>query len=160
MWYNCHCTTATAFLVHEKVIVGIQAIFVKYWSEVVHAILNRFIIFSANKMQLSFQQGKAASLPTAHSVASGLSPPFAGELCYKICKQYVDEIVTVNDQQLAIASRTLYRKGLVVEPAGAASFAALIFNKIPNLYGNVVAVVTGGNATPLELDKLFDSIKE
>ena len=106
-------------------------------------------------MQRSFRQGKAVSLPTAHSVASGLSPPFAGKNCYEICKAYVDEIVTVNDRELATAARAMYDKGLVVEPAGAASFAAIMFDKIPDLRGNVVAVVTGGNATPQELTDLF-----
>jgi len=110
-------------------------------------------------MQLSFQQGKAASLPTAHSVASGLSPPFAGKNCYEICKAFVDDIVTVSDRELAEAARILYEKGLVVEPAGAASFASILFNKIPDLRGDVVAVVTGGNATPQELEDLFKLTK-
>lgn len=111
-------------------------------------------------MQRSFQQNKAVMLPTAHSVASGLSPPFAGDICYEVCRKYVDAIVTVNDQELAMAAKALYDKGLVVEPAGAASFASIMFNKIPNLRGNVVAVVTGGNATPDELSSLFNSIKK
>ena len=106
-------------------------------------------------MQLSFQQEKAVTLPTAHSVASGLSPPFAGEICYEYCKAFVNEIVTVSDRELAIAAKTMYEKGLLVEPAGAASFAAILFNKIPDLGGNVVAVVTGGNATPEEMTNLF-----
>ena len=110
-------------------------------------------------MQRSFEQKRAVSLPTARSVASGLSPPFAGELCYEICKKYVDDIVTVDDQELAIAAKTLYEKGFVVEPAGAASFASIMFDKIPDLRGNVVVVVTGGNATPEELSLLFNSIK-
>ena len=120
---------------------------------------SRIFIFLANTMQLSFQKGEAVSLPTAHSVASGLSPPFAGENCYEICKAFVDDIVTVNDRELATAARTMYEKGLVVEPAGAASFASIMFDKIPNLRGNVVALVTGGNATPQELTDLFKLIE-
>lgn len=37
-------------------------------------------IFAANVMYLSFQKGDAAELPTSHSKASGLSPPYAGKM--------------------------------------------------------------------------------
>lgn len=55
------------------------------------------------------------------------------------------------------AVKTLYHAGLVVEPSGAAAFAALQANKIPNLSpeSNVVVLVTGGNVTPEELCDLI-----
>ena len=47
---------------------------------------------------------------------------------------------------------TLYNGGLVVEPSGAAAFAALLHNKIPDVAGKkVVVIITGGNVTPEEL---------
>ena len=56
------------------------------------------------------------------------------------------------------AVKTFYQAGLVVEPSGAAAFAALQANKIPDLSegSNVVAIVTGGNVTPEELCDLMN----
>ena len=53
--------------------------------------------------------------------------------------------------------KTLFHAGLVVEPSGAAAFAALQTNKIPDLSpgSNVVVMVTGGNVTPEELCDLI-----
>lgn len=55
------------------------------------------------------------------------------------------------------AVKTLFHAGLVVEPSGAAAFAALQANKIPDLSpgSNVVVMVTGGNVTPEELCDLL-----
>lgn len=50
--------------------------------------------------------------------------------------------------------KTLYNLGLVVEPSGAAAFAALQSNKIPDVEGKrVVVMVTGGNVTMEDLVK-------
>ena len=53
--------------------------------------------------------------------------------------------------------KTFFHAGLVVEPSGAAAFAALQANKIPNVMpeSNVVVMVTGGNITPEELCDLI-----
>ena len=53
--------------------------------------------------------------------------------------------------------KTFYHAGLVVEPSGAAAFAALQANKIPDLVpgSNIVVMVTGGNITPEELCNLI-----
>ena len=48
--------------------------------------------------------------------------------------------------------KTLYHAGLVVEPSGAAAFAALLAKKVPNTVGcKIVVFITGGNVTPDEL---------
>lgn len=53
--------------------------------------------------------------------------------------------------------QTFFHAGLVVEPSGAAAFAALQSNKIPDVLpgSNVVVMVTGGNVTPEELCNLI-----
>ena len=106
-------------------------------------------------MQLSFREGKACQLPTSRSVAAGLAPQFTGKRCYAHANAFVDGIVTVTDRELVIATKALYGKGLVVEPSGAAAFAALLCGKLPEIRGNVVVVITGGNSTPDELSDLF-----
>ena len=53
--------------------------------------------------------------------------------------------------------KTFFHAGLVVEPSGAAAFAALQANKIPDILpgSNVVVMVTGGNITLEELCNLI-----
>ncbi|KAK7902005.1 hypothetical protein WMY93_018774 [Mugilogobius chulae] len=88
----------------------------------------------------------------AKSIASGLAPPFAGKLPFELCKQYVEGIVLVNDEEIKSAVSTLYRAGLVVEPSGAAAFASVVSNKIPDLEGKkVVCILSGGNIGKDEL---------
>lgn len=102
-------------------------------------------------MYESFKAGKPVGRPV-HSVAAGLSPPFAGAICYKQCKQYVDDILLVLDSEILASVMTLYNAGLVVEPSGAAAFAALQHGKVPDVNDKtVVVVITGGNMSPEEL---------
>ena len=57
----------------------------------------------------------------------------------------------------------LYRRGLVVEPSGAAALAALIHGRVPHVQNKkVVVVVSGGNITPAEINQMlpdFDQCK-
>ena len=57
--------------------------------------------------------------------------------------------------QSSRAVKTLYHAGLVVEPSGAAAFAALLAEKVPNTVGcKIVVFITGGNVTPDELSAI------
>uniref|UniRef100_A0A8C9T636 L-serine deaminase n=1 Tax=Scleropages formosus TaxID=113540 RepID=A0A8C9T636_SCLFO len=72
-------------------------------------------------------------------------------LPYDICKELVKDIVLVTDEEIKAAVSTLYQSGFVVEPSGAAAFAAIINNKIPNITGKRVVVVLSGGNIGLEL---------
>ncbi|CAL8318720.1 unnamed protein product [Lota lota] len=75
----------------------------------------------------------------AKSIASGLAPPSAGSLLYQLCRRHVDQIVLVSDEEIKTAVSVLYRSGLVVEPSGAAAFAAVVAgDKIPDVAGKSV----------------------
>jgi threonine dehydratase len=84
------------------------------------------------------------------SIADGLAAPFTGEATLAVCRERVDEIVLVSEEEIEEGFRFLYgRAKLACEPAGAASTAALLAGKIPLEPGEtVVAVVSGGNAAP------------
>ena len=84
------------------------------------------------------------------SIADGLNAPFAGENTLAICRELVDELVLVTEDEIADAMRFLYaRAKLACEPAGAASTAALLAAKIELEPGAAVAaVVSGGNVAP------------
>jgi threonine dehydratase len=81
------------------------------------------------------------------SIADGLSAPFAGTHCLEICKEHVETVVLVTEDELKDGMRFLYtRAKLACEPAAAASTAALLAGKIPLRQGEtVVAIVSGGN---------------
>jgi threonine dehydratase len=81
------------------------------------------------------------------SIADGLSAPFAGENCLAICRERVEGVVLVTEDELKDGFRFLYaRTKLAAEPAGAAAVAALLAGKIPLEPGETVAaVVSGGN---------------
>ncbi|XP_069086204.1 L-threonine ammonia-lyase-like isoform X2 [Pleurodeles waltl] len=105
-------------------------------------------------MYRSFMDGKPASMD-AKSIAAGLAPPFAGTNTFRICKEHVDEVILVSDEEILKAMSHLYRAGFVVEPSGAAAYAALLRNKIPDISGKtVIALLTGGNISPEELSHI------
>jgi threonine dehydratase len=84
------------------------------------------------------------------SVADGLSAPFAGENTLAICRELVDDLVLVSEEQIRAAMRFVYERAkLACEPAGAVSTAALLAGKLDvDLAGTTVAVVSGGNVAP------------
>ncbi|XP_065196836.1 L-threonine dehydratase catabolic TdcB-like [Sycon ciliatum] len=108
----------------------------------------------APKMHQSLQDGRPATCCNAKSIATGLSPPMAGDLTLEHVQTFVEEVVLVTDDEIVAAMKALYSCGQVVEPSGAASVAALLSGRIPDIQGkNVVAVVTGGNVSPADLAK-------
>lgn len=114
----------------------------------------------AATMYESFRRGNAFALPEAKSVASGLSPPYAGALCYAQCLRFVKDILLVSDADLKEATAILYRAGIVAEPAGAAAFAALVKGKVPeDLKGKeICVVVTGGNVSTRQMVQVTDDV--
>ncbi|XP_030845396.1 uncharacterized protein LOC115925516 [Strongylocentrotus purpuratus] len=103
-------------------------------------------------MYKSKQSGKPAQDPNVRSIASGLSPPFAGSNAFRHVEEYVEDILLLSEEEIIAAVSRLYHAGLVVEPAGAAAFGAVLFGKVPDIEGKkVVVVITGGNVSPQEL---------
>lgn len=84
------------------------------------------------------------------SLADGLNAPFTGAGTLEVCRERVDEVVLVTEDEIAEGMRFLYtRAKLACEPAGAAAVAALLAGKVELEAGSpLVAVVSGGNADP------------
>jgi threonine dehydratase len=97
-------------------------------------------------MHEALAAGKPVTV-SPHSIADGLSAPFAGEHGLAICRALVERVVLVSEDELKEGMRFLYtRAKLAVEPAGAAAVAALLAGKIPlEADETLVAVVSGGN---------------
>ena len=83
----------------------------------------------------------------ARSVADGLCAPFAGPLTFPLFRDLVDEVVLLSEAELLAGVRfVMERLKVVVEPAGAATVAALLAGKAGDLAGRRVGtVLTGGN---------------
>ena len=100
----------------------------------------------APSMFLSMHKNAPIKTETAATFADGIAVKTPGKKTLSLVKEYVDEIVTVTEDEIATAILTLMEKQkLVAEGAGAVSVAALLFDKLPICNQNVVAVVSGGN---------------
>lgn len=98
-------------------------------------------------MQESLKAGHVVRIPRGPSMADGMGAPFVGELPLEICQKYVDDFVTVNDEEIIAALKLiLQRTKMLVEGAGAASVAALLSGRVTIPPGSKVAcVLSGGN---------------
>lgn len=100
----------------------------------------------AGSMYQSLLNHKVLELPVVHTFADGTAVKRPGELTFDICSKYVDEVVTVTDDEIASTILTLMeRQKLVAEGAGALSVAAAMFNKLPIEGKKTVCVISGGN---------------
>ncbi|HWP79275.1 MAG TPA: threonine ammonia-lyase [Candidatus Acidoferrum sp.] len=101
---------------------------------------------SAAGMVASLRAGRRECLQSVSTFADGIAVKCPGELTYELCGKYVDEVVTVSDDEIATAILALMeQQKLVAEGAGAASVAAAMFRKLPIAGKKVCAVVSGGN---------------
>ncbi|MBQ7368254.1 MAG: threonine ammonia-lyase [Clostridia bacterium] len=111
----------------------------------------------AASMKAALEKGEMDALASVSTFADGIAVKKPGELTYEICKHYVDEIVTVSDDEIAAAILALMEKQkLVTEGAGAVAVAAAMFGKL-NLKGKkTVCVLSGGNIDVNILSRVID----
>lgn len=89
---------------------------------------------------------RITEVTSKRTIADGIAVKAPGEITFKLVDKYVDQILTVTDDEIAEAMFLLLeRSRIVAEPAGAAAPAALISNKIDLEGKKVAAVVSGGN---------------
>ena len=100
----------------------------------------------APSMANSLHEHKRIELPSVSTFADGTAVKLPGENTFKICEQYVDEVVTVSEDEIANAILSLIEKQkLIAEGAGALSVAAAMFDKLPIEGKKTVCLVSGGN---------------
>ena len=111
----------------------------------------------APSMYISMAQGHIETLPSVNTFADGIAVKTPGELTFDICSHYVDEIMTVTDDETATAILSLIEKQkLISEGAGAVSVAAALFNKFPLKGKKVCCLVSGGNIDVTILSRVID----
>ena len=100
----------------------------------------------ADDVAQSFRAGKRISIPTPATIADGLRTNCTGEFNFPIIQQYVDDIVTVSEEEIAGAMREVWEiLHLVVEPSSAVAYAAVRAGKFVFAGKQVGIILTGGN---------------
>ena len=107
-------------------------------------------------MKASMDAGRVVELPSAKTIADGIAVKKPGELTFALCSRYLDEIVTVDDDEIAQAILFLMERGkMVAEGAGAAPVAAIMNRKF-DVSGKVAAVISGGNIDVTMLSRIIE----
>ena len=111
----------------------------------------------AASMVQSLHVHKRECLSSVSTIADGICVKEPGELTYEICSKYVDDIVTVSEDEICAAILQLLEKEKVVaEVAGATSVASVMFNKVPVKGKKVVCIVSGGNIDVTILNRVVE----
>ena len=111
----------------------------------------------APSMSVSLKNGKVCCLDSVCTMADGIAVKQPGDMTFEVCRDYVDGVVTVTEDEIATAILTLIeRHKMVAEGAGAVSVAAAMYNKVDIKGKNVVCVVSGGNVDVKVLDRIID----
>ncbi len=100
----------------------------------------------APSMANSYHAGVITPSSSVKTFADGIAVKKPGKLTYQYCRDYLDDIVTVNDDEIATAIVMLMEgQKLIAEGAGATALAAIHFHKLPIQGKKTVALLSGGN---------------
>lgn len=110
----------------------------------------------AASMADSLRAGHILTLPEVHTVADGIQVKTPGEKTFAICREAVDEVVTVGEAEIASAILTvLERQKLMVEGAGAVGVAAAMYGELDLRGKTVCALLSGGNLGVTMLERII-----
>ena len=110
----------------------------------------------APSMYNAVRDGKIETLSGVSTIADGIAVKAPGETTFELVSKYVDEIVTVTDDEISAAILALMeQQKLVTEGAGAVAVAAAMFNKVPVKGKKVVCLLSGGNIDFTILSKVI-----
>ena len=110
----------------------------------------------AASMYLSRHAGGPTELRSVSTIADGIAVKKPGDLTFALCQQYVDEIVTVSEDEIASAILALMEgQKTVAEGAGAVPVAAVMFGKVDTSEKKTVCVVSGGNVDVTTLSRII-----
>ena len=111
----------------------------------------------APSMVNSIHDGKIETLSSVSTIADGIAVKCPGNLTYEICKKYVDDIVTVTDDEISAAILALMEQHkLVTEGAGAIAVAAAMFGKVDIKGKKAVCLLSGGNIDVTILSRVIN----
>lgn len=106
----------------------------------------------------SFRKGERVSIPPPPTIADGMRNQSPGALTFPVLQKNAEDVLTVSDDEIIKALRfILFRLKILVEPTGAASAAAVLFDKLPRNIRRVGVVLSGGNIDPDMLARIVSS---
>lgn len=107
-----------------------------------------------------FTGQKMQSPQDIHTIADGIMVKEPGAITYPIIEKYVDDIVTVTDEEIAHAIMfMLEREKMLVEGAGAAALAAILYKKFPVDRKKIGCIISGGNVDPVKIQTYKEMAK-
>ncbi|HEY4267327.1 MAG TPA: threonine ammonia-lyase [Galbitalea sp.] len=110
---------------------------------------------NASAYPVSLINGQPTEIKIAPTIADGIAVSKPGTLNFEIVRDVVDEVITVEENDIARALLVLLERAkLVVEPAGAVSVAAILAGKVHNA-GTTVAILSGGNIDPMMMERII-----
>ncbi|KNZ42089.1 threonine ammonia-lyase [Acetobacterium bakii] len=110
----------------------------------------------APSMYNSLASNEIQRLSEVSTIADGIAVKEPGKNTFELCCKYVDEIVTVTEDEISTAILTLIeQQKLIAEGAGAVAVAAAMFGKVPVAGKKVVCVVSGGNIDVTILSRII-----
>jgi threonine dehydratase len=110
----------------------------------------------AAPMVAALSAGEPVELPCVDTMADGIAVRCVSALTLDHARAYLDQVVTVDEEQISRAVLTLLERcKWVVEPAGATALAAVAAGAVPG-DGPVALVLSGGNVDPLLLTRLIE----
>lgn len=110
----------------------------------------------APSMEVSVKSGERQRLQQVSTIADGIAVKEPGVNTFEFCSKYVDEIVTVSEDEIAASILALMeQQKLIAEGAGAVAVAAAMFNKVPVKGLKTVCVVSGGNIDVTNLNRVI-----
>jgi threonine dehydratase len=108
-------------------------------------------------MKAAVHEGKPVTLAAAATIADGIAVRRAGERTLPMVQKYVDDIVTVEEEEIANAILLLLeREKTLAEGAGAAAIAAMLNRKLPLAGKRVAVLVCGGNIDVTLLSRIIE----
>ena len=111
----------------------------------------------ASAIAQSFGKKKLVSLPAVNTIADGIAVKTPGDITQGIIDEYADEVITVSDAEISSAILTLLeRSKQIVEPAGAASLAAVLSGKVDVKGKRCVCILSGGNIDVSFVHRIID----
>ena len=110
----------------------------------------------AASMVDSLEAGHILTLPSVHTIADGIQVKTPGDLTFEMCRQYVDKVVAVSENEIAGAILSVLEKQkLVAEGAGAVGIAAAMYGKVDLRGKTVCALLSGGNVDVTMLERII-----
>ena len=110
----------------------------------------------AASMLASRLAGHPVELRRVATIADGIAVKKPGDLTFSLCQRYVDEIVTVGEDEIASAILALLEgQKTIAEGAGATPVAAVMFGKVDISSKKTVCLVSGGNADVTMLSRVI-----